>query len=94
MAPPGPDPDYALACCELKTVAEAVSNGRGNSCSIEVISSPSRAVIDTRDHARVEATIRIRIAHLGNLNEPAGLPEQCALEELERQLKALGIARR
>jgi hypothetical protein len=93
LTPPGPDPDYALGCCELKTVAEAVRNGRGD-CSVEVVSFPSTAVINTRDHARVEATIRIRIAHLGNLGEPAGLPEQCAVEELEKQLKALGITRR
>ena len=93
MAPPGPDPDYALGCCEFYAVAEELSSGHGNSCSVEVIASSSTAVIDTRDHARVEAMIRIRIAHLGN-SEPAGLPEQCALEELEKQLKALGIARR
>jgi hypothetical protein len=94
IAPPGPDPDYALGCRELEKVAEDVSNGRGDCCSVEVMSFPSTAVINTRDHARVEATIRIRIAHLGNLGEPAGLPEQSALEQLEKQLKALGIARR
>ena len=94
LAPPGPDPDYALGFSELKKTAEDVPPEIRSSCSLEVISFPSTVVLDSRDHARAEAMIRIRISHFGELEQSAGLPEQRALDEIETRLKALGIPRR
>jgi hypothetical protein len=94
LAPPGSDPDYARGCSELKKAAESLSPEIRSSCCVEVISFPSTAVLDSRDHTRVEALILIRISHFGDLEESAGTPEQRALEEVEMRLKALGIPRR
>jgi len=94
-APAMPPPhEYALGYVELQKLAARISQRTTDSCSLEVIPFPSTAIIDTRNHGHVEAMIRIQISHDRGLNQPAGLPEQQALEEVERELKSLGIARR
>ncbi len=90
---PGPDPDYTLGYSELQKIAEELSRHATDSCSLEVLEFPATVFFDLRRHAP-EALLRIRISHCRGLNEPAGLPEQRALEELEKELKSLGIARR
>ena len=40
------------------------------------------------------AVLRIRISHYGNVDQRAGLPEQHAPEEVEKELQDLGVARR
>ena len=90
---PGPDPDYTLGYAELQKVAEEVSRHATDSCSLEVLEFPATVFFDVRRHAP-EALLRIRISHCRGLKEPAGLPEQRALEELEKELKSLGVARR
>jgi len=94
LAPPGADPAYALACAELQKIAEKVSHHIGEPCAIEVISSPSTVALDARNHAKVEAMLRIRISHLRALDQPFGLPEQRALGEIENELRTLGVDRR
>jgi hypothetical protein len=90
---PGPDPDYSLGYSELQKIAEEVSRHTTDSCSLEVVEFPATVFFDLRRHAP-EALLRIRISHWRGLTEPAGLPEQHALEELERKLKSLGVPRR
>jgi hypothetical protein len=90
---PGPDPDYTLGYSELQKMAEELSRHATDSCSLEVLEFPATVFFDVRRHAP-EALLRIRISHCRGLNEPAGLPEQRALEELEKELKSLGVARR
>ena len=89
-----PPQEYALSCAELQKLAESISRHSTDSCSLEVIPFPSTAIIDTRNHGQVEATIRIQISHERGLNQPAGSPEKCALEEVEKELKSLGIVHR
>ena len=89
-----PPQEYALGYAELQKLAERVSQHATDSCSLEVIPFPSTAIIDSRNHGQVEAMIRIQISHERGLNQPAGSPEKCALEEVERELKSLGIAHR
>ena len=89
-----PPQEYALGYSELKKIAESVSQHTSDSCSLEVISFSSTAIIDSRNHGQVEAMIRIQISHERGLNQPAGSPEQRALKEVERELKTLGIAHR
>ena len=89
-----PPQEYALAYAELQKLAESVSQHASDSCSLEVIPFSSTAIIDSRNHGQVEAMIRIQISHGRGLNQPAGSPEQRALEEVERELKSLGIAHR
>ena len=89
-----PPQEYALAYAELQKLAERVSHHASDSCSLEVIPFSSTAIIDSRNHGQVEAMIRIQISHGRGLSQPAGVPEQRALQEVERELKSLGIAHR
>ena len=90
---PGPDPDYTLGYSELQKIAEELSRHTTDSCSLEVLEFPATVFFDVRRHAP-EALLRIRISHCRGLDEPAGLAEQRALEELEKDLKSLGVPRR
>ena len=89
----GPDlsADYGHAYAILRKIVEEISSHTTNSCSIEVFSFGSTVFLDTRDGLRPEAMIRIRITHAGNLAQPVELPEQHVLEEVEDQLRDLGI---
>lgn len=89
-----PPYEYALGYAELRKLAERVSQHTTDSCSLEVIPFPSTAIIDARKHGRVEALIRIRISHERGLDQPAGQPEERALQEVEKELKAMGVAHR
>ena len=89
-----PPQEYALGYAELQKLAERVSHHTSDSCSLEVIPFSSVAIIDSRNHGQVEAMIRIQISHERGLDQPAGPAEQRALEEVEKELKSLGIAHR
>ena len=91
---PGPDPDYTLGYSELQRIAEELSRHATDACSLEVFEFPATVFFDLRRHGKLEALLRIRISHCRGLTEPAGLPEQRALEDLEKELKSLGVARR
>jgi hypothetical protein len=88
-----PADEYGFAYAELKKIANSVSH-HATECLIEVITFPSAIFSDAREQFRSEAVIRIRISPRGRMDQPAGLPEQQALEEVEKQLHALGMARR
>jgi hypothetical protein len=94
LAPPGRDPDYALGYAELQKMAERVSNFISDACALEVIAFPSTVVFDARKHGMAEAMLRIRISHFRGPDQPYGLPEQRALAEVEKELRALGLGRR
>ena len=85
-------PDYALACAALRQIA--ASTDTDSACSIEVVPFHSTVFLNTRDHLQPEAMIRIRISHRRGPGEPAGVRQQQALEQVERQLRSLGITRR
>ena len=89
-----PPEKYGLVYAELQRIAENVSQHATDSCSLEVIPSPSTVVFDIRDHGKMEATFRLRISHGRGPDQPVGLPEQCALEEVAKELKSMGFARR
>jgi len=87
-----PRDEYAVAYAELEQIAEKVSKQASDFCSLTVIPFPSTAFI--RDQGKVEAMLRLRISHGRGLDQAAGLSEQRALEEVEKEIKNLGIARR
>lgn len=88
---PPPD-DYALGYARLKGIADTVAQ-HASECFIEVIPFDSSYFSGAGGNFRPQALIRIRISHQG-IDQPVGLPEQHALEELERQLQGLGVRRR
>lgn len=89
-----PPQKYAPAYAELQRMAAEVSQDAAGACSVEVIAFPATAIIDAQGQDKVGALLRVRISHLGGLDQSAGPPERGALEEVEERLKAFGIARR
>jgi len=87
-----PADEYALAYAALKRLAETVWR-QFSECVIDVIPLPSTAFAEASRPLQSEAIVRIRISHRGG-DQPVGLPEQRALEEVEKQLNGLGIPRR
>jgi len=93
--PAMPEPGkYGLGVVELQKLAEKVSQHSSDSSFVEVIPFSSTAIIDNRNHGQVEYMIRIQISHDRGIEHPSGPSEQRALQEVERELKNLGIARR
>jgi len=91
-APETPPPgEYVLGYVALETLADKVSQQMGDRCLLEVIPLPSTVVIDGRD-GKVEGMLRLRIS--GGSNQPAGLIEQRALQQVEQELQDIGVARR
>lgn len=88
-----PPAEYALGYAELKKIADAVSHDLSE-CSVEVVPFPATVFSDIRRHFQSEAVLRIRISHHGGVDQRAGLAEQHALEEVEKQLQNLGVRRR
>ena len=89
LPPPG---DYELGYTWLMKIADTAAQ-HASECFIEVIPFDSSVFSEARANSRSEAVIRIRISHRG-IDQPVGLAEQHALEELERQLQGLGVRRR
>jgi hypothetical protein len=88
---PPPD-DYALGYEGLRNIVDA--SHEASECSIDVIPFPSTVLSEAREQFRSEAVIRIRISHHRGIDQPASISEQRGLEEVEKQLKGLGIPRR
>lgn len=88
---PLPAEEYGLGWEELQKIANSVSEYIDHSCSLEVIPFPAVAIIDGRD-GRVESLHRLRISHRPGTGRSVGVPEQRALNEVEKQLKAMGLA--
>jgi len=91
---PEASPEYAQGIEALQKIAETTAHHASDSCSVEVIAFPSTVHLDTQNHLQEEAILRIRISHYRGLDQPAGAPEQRALDEIETQLQSLGVARR
>jgi hypothetical protein len=88
-----PGPDYALAYAELHKIIQNIGTHAGDSCSLELLSFPSRIVFVGRGHTEPQGMLRIRISHHRGIGLPSGLPEEQVLKEVEKQLKQLGMAR-
>ena len=88
---PDPPAEYWLVYNRLKEVAEVVQGENHRACSIEVIPFGSTIVLDTRNHLQPMALLRIRVAHRGDIHEPAGPAEQEAIKAVEAQLTSLGV---
>ena len=88
---PDPPAEYWLVYNRLKEVADAVRRENNRTSSIEVIPYGSTIVLDTKNHLQPMALMRIRIAHTGDIHEPAGPAEQQALRSVETQLSSLGV---
>ena len=91
---PVPSPEYAQGYAALQKIAKTTTSHASDSCSVEVIEFPSTVFPDTRNHLQDDAMVRIRISHYRGVDQPAGEPEQRALDEIEKQLQMLSVSRR
>jgi hypothetical protein len=88
-----PGSDYTLGYAEVHRLAMESANLPDGSCSIDVIPFPSRMVVTDSGHT-VQGMLRVRISPARGLDQPIGRHEEQALEELEKRLHELGLARR
>ena len=91
---PAKSPDYALGRALLQELAKTISSHSTGGCSIEVIPFGSTEFLDVKGHSQPKAMLQVRITHHRGLDQPAGLSERRALEELEKELQSLGVPRR
>ena len=91
---PAKSPDYALGRALLQELAKTISSHSTGGCSIEVTPFGSTEFLDTKDHSQPKAMLQVRITHSRGLDQPAGLLEKRALEEIEKELQSLGVTRR
>ena len=89
---PGLSPGYALGYASILDLTKTIQSHATDACSIEVIPFGSTAVLDTKSHLQPQAMLRIRITHQRGLEQPADKPEQHALEEVEEELRRLGVS--
>ncbi len=85
-----PGPDYVLGYRALQELVDTTLAHVDQSCSVEIISFPSTVILDPRRLFQEEGMLRIRIMHK-NL-QPAGEPEQRALQELKQRLLDVGLS--
>jgi hypothetical protein len=88
---PVPSPEYELVYQAISRLAGAIRPHTSDGCSIEVIPLASTVILDPKLHFEQEATLRIRIAHSRGLDQPAGAAEERTLQELQEQLRTLGV---
>jgi len=88
---PDPPAEYWLVYTKLKEIVDAVRHENKHACFIDLIPFGSTTVLDTKNHLQPMAMLRIRVAHNGDIHEPAGAAEQQAIQAIEVQLSNLGI---
>jgi len=81
---------YAPTCASLLELVKTISCAGG--CFIDVIPFGSTVFLNTKNHLDPQAMLRLRITHCRGLEQPAGLPEQRALEEIQEALRNMGVA--
>jgi hypothetical protein len=75
----------------FEKVAQKIQSQVGQYCTIEVIPCPDSLFLDTHDHFRPQAMLRIRISHDRGLDQPAGPSEEQALKAIQETLRELKI---
>ena len=86
-----PSVDYELLHLTLQEVRARVAPRTTDACYLEVIPYDSSFYFDAKHNFREETLLRIRIAHQRGLDRPANKAEEAALQNLEVELRQLGI---
>lgn len=87
-----PGRDYVLGYVALEKLVETILLNTGEACSVEVIPFPSTVFLDTRRQFQEQGMLRIRITH--KHLQPAGEPEERALQKIKERLRDLGLSQR
>ena len=75
----------------FERVAQEIQSKAGQNCTIEVIAYADSLVLDTNQHFRPQAMLRIRISHARGLDQPEGPPEEQALTAIREMLHGLKV---
>jgi hypothetical protein len=75
----------------FETIAQRIQSKIGQHCTIEVIADTDSLVLDTHQHFRPEAMLRIRISHARGLDQPEGPSEEQALKAIQETLHELEV---
>jgi hypothetical protein len=75
----------------FESVAQEIQSNAGQHCTVEVIPCTDSLVLDTNQHFRAQATLRIRISHNRGLDQPEGPSEEQALEAIRETLRKLDV---
>ncbi len=86
---PGINPDYLEFCTHVRQLIAGLATA--HSCSIEVIPFGSTVCLDTGRQFTPQAMLRIRIAHTGTLDEPAGKAEELVLKQVQELFAGFGL---
>ena len=87
-----PGRDYVLGYVAVEKLVETILLNTGEACSVEVIPFPSTVFLDTRRQFQEQGMLRIRITH--KHLQPAGAPEERALQKIKERLRDLGLSQR
>lgn len=87
-----PGRDYVLGYVAVEKLVETILLNTGEACSVEVIPFPSTVFLDTRRQFQEQGMLRIRITH--KHLQPAGEPEERALQKIKERLRDLGLSQR
>lgn len=87
-----PSRDYVLGYVAVEKLVETILLNTGEACSVEVIPFPSTVFLDTRRQFQEQGMLRIRITH--KHLQPAGEPEERALQKIKERLRDLGLSQR
>jgi len=85
------DEQIRLALEYFEDAAREIQEKIGGHVEIEIIPFAGSVVLDTHEHLKPEAMLRIRITHSRGLAEPEGQPEEQALHEICQKLHELGV---
>jgi hypothetical protein len=89
-----PPREYARGSAVLVAIAKHIADDIAGACWVDAFPFPTTVTFGVRGHAGEPAAMfRIRIA-LSHSHGSVGVAENQALAEVERQLMALGVARR
>jgi hypothetical protein len=83
--------DGRLVLDYFGSVAREIQATAGHGCTVELMPETDSVVRDTRRHFQPEAMLRIRISHDRGLDQPAGPPEQQALQAIRNMLHEFNV---
>jgi hypothetical protein len=75
----------------FESVAQELQLKAGERCTVEIIPCTDSVVLDTHEHFRPQAMLRIRISHDRGLDQPAGPSEEQALKAIRETLHELEV---
>jgi hypothetical protein len=75
----------------FESAAKEIQAQVGQQCTVEIMPYRDMVILDTHEHFQLEAMLQIQIGHCRGIDQPAGPPQEQALDLLKNRLHDLGI---